>query len=230
MNPILREFAEQVPDDDRPDFMVTLGLAPPYTLDDVTQAYLEKAKQLHPDRGGSPDEFNVLQEAFERAQAYVAFRADRRTWIAGQMDRYITLERAIARLRGLGAEVATDAYDWMEHSFGDFAQLTETPVCVRAADAPNGDEIIAALVEEAGPLNELREVELPGATVSDAAVLRLRIFPMLRRLDLSHTQISDAALTVADDIPTLEEIVVDDTQIGWWAKHRLAAKLRRRAE
>lgn len=230
MNPLLAEFAEPVPDDDRPECMITLGLAPPYTLEDVKQAYLEKAKLHHPDRGGSPAEFNALQEAFERAQAYVAFRADRRTWIAGQMDRYVALERAIARLRGLGAEVTTDAYDWMEHSFGDFAQLTETAVRVSAAGAANGDQIIAAMAEEAAPLRELREIELPGATVSDDAVLSLRIFTMLRRLDLSGTQISDRALHVADDVPTLEEIVLDDTQIGWWAKHRLAARLRRRAD
>jgi hypothetical protein len=229
VNPILREFAEPAGDDDRPDFMVTLGLAAPYTLEDVKQAYLEKAKQVHPDRGGSPEEFNALQGAFERAKAFVAFRADRRTWIAGQMDRYLALQRAVDRLRRLGAEVTTNAYDWMEHSFGDFAQLTETVVGVSAIDAPNGDEIIAAMCEEHDALRELREIELSGSTVSDDAVLSLRIFTMLRRLDLSRTQISNRALSIAD-VETLEDLNLDETPIGWWAKRRITACVRRRAE
>jgi hypothetical protein len=225
----MRLNATPAPDDPRPTCMVALGLAPPYTLDDVKQAYLEKAKQTHPDRGGSPSEFHIIQEAFEQAQAYVAFRSDRRTWIAGQMDRYVALERAIARLHQLGAEVTTDAFEWMTQSFGEFAQLTETALRVRAVDAADGDELIAALVEERGPLRELREIELPGATLSDDAVLSLKVFPMLRRLDLSRTKITDRALAVVDQLPALEELNVEGTSLGWWAKRRLTAELRRRA-
>jgi hypothetical protein len=229
VNP-LREFAQPATDDPRPEFMVTLGLAPPYTLDDVKQAYLEKAKTAHPDRGGTASDFALLQDAFERAQEYISFRSDRRAWIASQMERYIALEKAINRLRQLGAEVTTDSYDWMQQSFGDFAQLTESPLCVRAAGAANGDELIAAMVADHGPLHELREIELPGAKVSDDAVLTLRVFTMLRRLDLSGTDITERALEIVDDLPALEAFEVDDTQLGWWKKHRLASKLRHRAE
>ena len=38
--------------DGRPDFMAMLGLMPPYALEDVKAAYLAKAKELHPDKGG----------------------------------------------------------------------------------------------------------------------------------------------------------------------------------
>ena len=39
--------------------MVTLGLLPPYTLEDIRAAYREKAKTLHPDRGGTPADFEI---------------------------------------------------------------------------------------------------------------------------------------------------------------------------
>jgi hypothetical protein len=221
--------ANTVPDDPRPEFMVALGLAPPYTIEDVKQAYFEKVKHAHPDHGGTAAEFDGLQKAFEQAQAYLGYRSDRRSWIAGQMDRYVALERAIERLRRLGAEVTTTAHEWMVQSFGDFAQLTETAVCVRAVDAPNGDQIVAAMVDEYVPLRELRQIELPGARVSDDAVLSLCVFTMLTRLDLSRTTISPRALAVVDDLEALEEFILDGTPIGWWTKRRHAARLRRRA-
>ncbi len=53
-----------LPNDNRPDYMVELGLAPPYTQADVMQAYYAKAKKVHPDHGGTAEEFRALQEAF----------------------------------------------------------------------------------------------------------------------------------------------------------------------
>jgi curved DNA-binding protein CbpA len=58
--------------------MVTLGLLPPYTLEDIRAAHREKAKTLHPDRGGTRADFETLHEAYERAQEYVRFHLDRR--------------------------------------------------------------------------------------------------------------------------------------------------------
>ena len=54
--------------DHRPEFMVRLGLAPPYSIEDVKAAYRDQAKRAHPDHGGSSREFHALQEAFDRAQ------------------------------------------------------------------------------------------------------------------------------------------------------------------
>ena len=44
------------PEPQRPPFMVTLGLLPPYTREDIQAAYHEKAKTTHPDRGGSHEQ------------------------------------------------------------------------------------------------------------------------------------------------------------------------------
>ena len=50
-----------------PDFLALLGLAPPYSIDDVKEAYRAKVKTAHPDVGGSTAEFTQIQEAYERA-------------------------------------------------------------------------------------------------------------------------------------------------------------------
>jgi hypothetical protein len=209
--------------------MVTLGLAPPYAVEDVKAAYREKVKLAHPDRGGSAAAFHEIQEAFERAQQYVEFRTDRRAWIAGHMKRYVEVEQAIHRLQRLGAEVTTRAPAWLEQSFGEFAQLTENAVEFRASGAANGDALIAALVAEHKALRELRAIEMPGATVSDAAVLGLGVFSMLVRIDLSDTSITGRSLALVDQIESLEEFEVTGTSIGWWSRWRLKSRLRRRA-
>lgn len=215
--------------DHRPDFMVTLGLAPPYAIEDVHQAYREKAKRAHPDRGGSVAEFVAIQEAFERAQAYMEYRTDRRAWIAGRMARYVALEQAIARVSRFGVNIVTLAPAWLQHSFGEFAQLTETPATARAENATNGDAIIAALVGDHAALRELETIELPGCRVSDDAVLRLGAFQMLRRLDLSRTPVTRRVLELVQTLPQLETLELEGSRVGWWLRRRTAAKLRRRA-
>jgi hypothetical protein len=209
--------------------MVTLGLAPPYAIEDIHQAYREKAKRAHPDRGGSVAEFIAIQQAFERAQAYMEYRTDRRAWIAGKMARYVALEQAIARVSRCGVSVVTLAPAWLQQSYGDFAQLTETPAIARAENATNGDAIIAALVDDHVALRELESLELPGCRVSDNAVLRLATFPMLRRLDLSRTPVTRRVLALVDELPQLESLDLEGSRVGWWLRRRTAARLRRRA-
>jgi len=214
--------------DPRPDFMVTLGLAPPYVLEDVKQAYRDKARETHPDRGGSSAAFNEVQQAFERAQAYLEFRGDRRGWIAAKMARYAELQKAIERLRRLGALVETYAPGWLEQSFGDFAQLTETASAVRLTGPADADAVIRALVADHHALRELETLALPRCRVSDDAVLSLAIFQQLKRIDLSHTPITGRALDLVDSIESLQSLRLDGTSIGWWAKRRAKAKLRAR--
>lgn len=209
--------------------MVTLGLAPPYAIEDVQQAYREKAKQAHPDRGGSSAQFHAIQDAFEQAQAYLEFRSDRRAWIAGRMARYVALEEAVGRLRSLGASVTTVMPRWLEQSFGDFAQLTETAVLVRAVDAPNGDQLVAALVADHAALRDLEAIELPGCRVSDEAAISLGAFQLIKRINLSRTPVTSRVLALVDDVPSLQALLLDGSNVGWWSRRRTAVRLRRRA-
>ena len=209
--------------------MIALGLAPPYTLEDVHQAYREHAKQAHPDRGGTVEAFHELQEAFEQAQAYLTFHADRRNWIGAQMEHYVALSGAIEQLQALRATVTTASQDWLKNSLGEFAQLTETAVSVRAEKSSQGEAIIATMLAEYPALRELQAVELPGCTISDASVLKLARFSLLKRLDLSRTPVTNGALDVVDALPALHEIELDGTSTGWWARRRVHSKLKQRA-
>ena len=51
----------------RPEFMVRLGLSPPYAEEDVKAAYRVQAKRVHPDHGGSAQDFHALQMGMENS-------------------------------------------------------------------------------------------------------------------------------------------------------------------
>jgi hypothetical protein len=193
------------------------------------QAYREKARQTHPDRGGSAEAFHAVHQAFERAQAYLEFRQDRRGWIAGRVARYAALQDAIAELERHGAEVTAYAPEWLEQSYGDFAQLTEHVTKIRLVDSPAPSPFVEALIDNYPSLRELATLELPGCQVTDDDVLHLSIFRQLRKLDLSRTPITNRALAIVDAIEPLRELKLDETEIGWWAKRSVASQLRRRA-
>jgi hypothetical protein len=211
---------------DRPACMVTLGLLPPYTAEDVERAYLGKIKSIRPDLGGDRSAFYDVQNAYMQAKEYVKFRGDRRGWIAKRMDEYLAVQEVIERLQRFGADVQTDALDWLEKSFGDFAELSETVNAVRLNGAANGDEVIDYLVSHHPQLIELRRLDLAGSVVSDASVRQLSVFRRLTELDLSRTPITWEALHIVRWLPELETVHVEGTGLKWLTRHRLAAQLR----
>ena len=217
------------PPSDRPNFAVTLGLLPPYSLEDVKRAYLAKVKDAHPDRGGDRADFDRIQLAYQQANEYLAFRGDRRQWIAARMDEYVAAEALTARLRELGAEVETTMHDWVKRSFGDFASLTESIIGVRLASATNVADLIDTLTSERAILAGLKRLELPGCAIADAQALQLRVHTALTQLDLSSNPITDrVALALADWLPQLEEFNLAGTSIGWWPSLKLRRRLARR--
>ncbi len=54
---------------DTPRCIQALGLTMPCTTEEVLEAYRERVKVLHPDRGGSRREFLLLQRHFEEAMS-----------------------------------------------------------------------------------------------------------------------------------------------------------------
>ena len=214
---------------DRPEYMQRLGLSPPYALEDVKKAYLDQVMQVHPDHGGSREAFAELQEAFELASKHLEVRVDRREWIAEQVDDYVVMQDVVEILNRLGAEVTTNAIDWLEQSFGEFAQLTETVLAVRLENSSEGDALIEALVQDSSVLSGMTRLELPGCQVTDETVLQLGKIRTLQQLDLSNTPVTKKCLTLIERLPELRELRLENTRVGWWQKRKAAALLKERA-
>jgi hypothetical protein len=215
-------------DVERPACMVTLGLLPPYMPEDVEKAYLAKVKEIRPDLGGDPKPFYAVQNAYTEAKEYLKFRGDRRGWIAKRMDEYLATQEVEEKIRAFGAEVETNYLDWLQKSFGEFAELTENIIAVRLHDAAKGDEFIELLVSQRDYLLELRTLDLAGCTVTDNAVRQLSVFRRLQELDLSRTPITWQSLHIIEWLPELHEVNVEGTQLNWFTRRRLAAQLRRK--
>jgi hypothetical protein len=206
---------------ERPSFMETLGLLPPYTSEDVHAAYREKAKTAHPDHGGSESEFEALHGAYEHAQEYLRFHQDRRHWLAGQVERYVAQEKVINEVRWRGGEVEIEQVDWMKRSFGDFAVLTEMLRGIRLRGPAADDSFLEHLGEHAAALAHLLWLDVSGGRISDRGVLQLQALKNLRRLDVSATPISVKALRIVQELPDLEWLNLTGAPIGWWARWRL---------
>jgi hypothetical protein len=215
--------------DDRPSFAVVLGVLPPYTLDDVKRAYLAKVKYAHPDRGGDRADFDRVQTAFEQANEYLAFRGDRRQWIAARMEEYVAVELLVARLRDLGATVETTMHDWVKRSFGEFAGLTETIAGIHLERSANAAALIDLLTSERTVLAGLKHLTLLDCGVTDALALQLRVHVNLTHLDLSKNPITArVALALPDWLPHLHEFNLSGVQLGWWPRIKLRRRLSQR--
>src|SRR5262245_56870924 len=134
---------------DRPEFFNVLGLAPPVTVDDIKQAFLEKVKSAHPDHGGDAHDFRRLQEAFEQAMNYANFRSDRMKWLGVQVERYAMQEALVKHIESLGGRVEVASITWMKRSFGeDFSQLMDRIVGITLDGPSVTDADVEFLVRE----------------------------------------------------------------------------------
>jgi hypothetical protein len=215
-------------DVDRPECMATLGLLPPYTAEDIEKAYLAKIKAIRPDLGGDREAFYAVQKAYMAAKEYVKFRGDRRGWIAKRMDEYLVVQEVIERIRQFGADVETDSLNWLQKSFGDFADLTENVTGIRLQGAANGDEFLNYITSQHQRLLELWWLDLSGCVVSDAAVRQLIVFRRLAELNLNHTPITWEALHIVKLLPELDTLHVEGTGLKWLTRQKLAMQLRRK--
>lgn len=207
---------------ERPDFMETLGLLPPYTPEDVRMAYREKAKLAHPDHGGSVADFLKLQEAHDRALEYVKFSADRRQWLAAQVERYIQQEQVVAEIRHRGGRVEIEELDWLKRSIGeDFAILTERLRGIRLCGLEDGDQFLHYLGLHRHALQYLLWLNLAGSRISDEGLLQLAGLPLIERLDVSGASLTDRGLTVVRTLPHLRWVNLAGTSVGWWKRWRL---------
>jgi hypothetical protein len=202
--------------------MVTLGLLPPYSPEDVRMAYRTKAPLAHPDRGGSASEFVKLHDAYERAQEYAAFYANRRRWLGVQVEHYLRQEEVVAEVRRLGGQVELETLDWIKRWIGeDFAVVTEKLRGIRLRCLADGDAALNYLAAHRPALQYLVSLDLAGTRFSDEALLQLGELAVLRRLDLACTPVSRRGLGVLAALPELEWLNLGGTSFGPWGRWRL---------
>ena len=146
------------------------------------------------------------------------------------MAGYLGTQEVIERLEEFGAEVTSDAIDWLKKSFGDFVQLTENVVGIRLEGSTQANEMIRYMVEHQSELGSLTRLELPNCQVSDAAVLELEAFQQLQHLDFSGTPIGKDATWIVDTILGLESLDLQGTNVGWWMKRKVRSVLQQRLE
>lgn len=212
-------------DADQPDFLTVLGLAKPVSLEDVRQAYFEKAKTAHPDRGGSVEQFLALEQAFERASEYARFHAKRTVWLASSVERYVEQQALLDEVRRLGGTARLEELDWLKDTIGsDFAQMLDQIVELDFRGRPIDDGGLRWLGEHQAVLPALRHLDLAETAITDRGLAHLAALRSLRSLDLSGTPVSSGAVALARMLPALERLRIADTRLGW--VHRLRLRWR----
>jgi hypothetical protein len=210
----------------RPDFMIALGLLPPYSADDVHKAYKARALVVHPDRGGAAADFLKLQEAHDRALDYVKFQEGRRSWLATQVEPYLKQQELIASIERSGGKVEVDSIEWVERSFGDFAALVERLRTIVLHDCAEADAVLKYLAQHAEQLGYLRTLDLAGSEVTDAGLNSLPALHGIERLDLSGTRVTAAGLKSLSALRHLRWVRLAGSSLSWWARWRVKQRLR----
>lgn len=206
----------------RPAFMEVLRLLPPYTVADVNSAYKERAKRLHPDAGGDPEDFKALRAAYEHALSHARFQESRRTWLADRVERYQQRQDLIARIESAGGACTLQPADSYLYEYGeDFAEILRRLTAVRLGGPAVGDSALEWLRVENPALAEVRLLDLGGTRVSEDALRAASALTGLRCADLRETGVTAAGLEHLLRLPELEWVHVGGTGIGALARRRL---------
>ena len=203
--------------DGRPEFLKTLGVMLPCTVEDVKEAYLAKSKTAHPDAGGDTATFVRVQEAFEQATEYAQFHASRSRWLASCVARYASQEEVLGELKSLGARVQMETNRWLAAEIGeDFAQVLDKVIGIRWRGPNVDDHALAYLVDQRAVLSTLRRLDLSGSRITDEGLLKLHVFTGLRVLDLRDTPITRRVFDLVERLPKLERLDISGTRVRWW--------------
>jgi hypothetical protein len=152
---------------------------------------------MHPDRGGDPAEFVLLQKAFEEANEFVKFKAGKLEWLASKIDAYSQQQDVVSETIERGGEVEMEETDWLRKSFGeDFGHVADKLVSVRLR-GPAADDAFAILLGfRADSLKDLAVLDLAGGRLTDEGLLQLKGLTNLRSLDLRGTTVGKLAAEV----------------------------------
>lgn len=212
-------------DRDKPplEFLTVLGLIPPVSIEDVKQAYLDKAKTAHPDRGGDAQQFIRLHEAFEQATEYARFKAGRMQWLSGWVEQYAEQQQVVEEVKALGGEVEIEGVEWLGQTIGaDFATVMDRIQAISLSGPQIDDAAIVQLGPKLRRQAGLHSLSLIKTNVTSIGLRELHRVESLRHLDLTGTKVTAQALEgLVADLDRLESIVLRDTGIGWTTRLKL---------
>jgi hypothetical protein len=210
-----------------PKCLSVLGLLPPVTAEDVKQAYLAKAMAMHPDRGGDPAEFVLLQKAFEEAKEFVQFKAGKLEWLASKIEAYAQQQDVVSETIDRGGEVEMEETDWLRKSFGDdFGHVADKLVSVRLR-GPAADDVFAILLGfRADSLKDLAVLDLAGGRLTDEGLLQLKGLTSLRFLDLRGTAVGKLAAEVPTWFEHLEFLGLPPGAVGLFSRMTMPRRVK----
>jgi hypothetical protein len=189
-------------------------LSLPVTEADVKQAYFAKARETHPDHGGTATAFVEVQAAYQEALEYVRTRGKRLPWLGSQMSAYLATREAVELVHAWGGTATVEQLDWLNDTVGDdFAHLADRLVAIDLSRAAIGDSDIRDLLEHAEGLQFLESLSLGGTLVTDDGVMRLAQLTSLKRIDLRDTPVSAAMRRRLARQPGVERV---DGARGFW--------------
>ncbi len=179
-----------------------LGLSLPVSEKDVKQAYLAKARKVHPDHGGTASEFVEVQRAFEEAIEIAKRNGKRLPWIGAQLPIYIAQQATIELLEAWGGRYVVHSLDWLEDTVGeDFSVM--------------GDRLV--------------EIDLSGCAIGDAEMLawnaKVEMLPFLEKLNLSKTQVGDKGIGALPRAVALNELDLRGTKVSLAVRKQIGAQL-----
>lgn len=219
----IRAMAQQ-----RPAYMEVLRLLPPYTVADVSSAYKELAKRLHPDAGGDAEDFKALRAAYEQALDHARFQESRRAWLGDRIERYQQRQELVSRIEAAGGACTLQPADSYLYEYGeDFAEILRKLSSVRMTGGDVSDSALAWLQDENPALPEIRLLDLGGSQVTDSGLERIAALPGLRCADLRQSRVSAEAFDHLSSLPELEWVHVGGTQVGALARRRLRRRFPR---
>ena len=212
---------------DLPACLAVLGLLPPVTTEDVKQAYMARARVLHPDRGGDPQEFILLQKAFDEANDYVKFKAGKLEWLASRIDAYAQQQEVVTETIERGGEIEMEETDWLAKSFGeDFARVADRLVTVRL-NGPAADDVFAILLGfRAESLKDLATLDLSGGSLTDEGLLQLKGLKAVRSLDLRGTRVGKLAAETPEWFEKLEFLGLPKGAVGLFGRLGMPRRVR----
>jgi hypothetical protein len=214
-------------DSQHPECLSILGLLPPVSLEDVKQAYMVKAMQAHPDRGGDPQEFIRLQKAFDDATEFVKFKASKIEWLASKIDAYSQQQEVATETIERGGSIEMEETDWLRRSFGeDFGHVADKLVAVRLANGRADDVFAILLGFRAESLKDLAVLDLTGGQLTDEGLLQLKDLKSLRHLDLRGTKVGKLAAEVPGWFEHLEFLGLPKGAVGLFARMTMPRRVK----